>query len=151
MPLCDKCHQKEATVHIAAFVNGRQEEAVHLCTDCAEPMGMKTLDHEQLARMSIIGKKCEFCGKEASSGEFITKDNAIHWCFDCGLELFQIVAGLMVAERPDLMEASAAQTSVLSLFCDAKLRAVSTAMLQKAAQQLRDRRRQNGCENGNEQ
>ena len=32
--LCEKCHQKQATVHMQQFVNGTKTE-VHLCQDCS--------------------------------------------------------------------------------------------------------------------
>ena len=68
--LCAKCHQKEATIHFTTVVDGTEEEAVHLCKDCAPPTGfdLDKLDLKQLEALSVIGKKCEFCGRDAFSG-----------------------------------------------------------------------------------
>lgn len=33
--ICEKCHQREASVHYTEIINGRKKEA-HLCQECAE-------------------------------------------------------------------------------------------------------------------
>ena len=97
--LCAKCHKNEATIHFKTVVNGAEDETVHLCPECAPPTGfnLHKLDLKQIEALSVIGKKCEFCGKDAFSGEMRTKGGAIYWCFDCGLEFVRIVSELMVA------------------------------------------------------
>src|SRR5207247_4574622 len=69
--LCAKCHQKEATIHFTTVVDGAEEETVHLCKDCAPPTGfdLDKLDLKPIEAMSVIGKKCEFCGRDAFSGQ----------------------------------------------------------------------------------
>src|SRR5881394_1081287 len=81
--LCAKCHQKEATIHFTTVVDGT-EEAVHLCKDCAPPTGfdLDKLDLKQIEALWVIGKKCEFCGGGAFSGQMSAKGGAIYWCFD---------------------------------------------------------------------
>src|SRR6185295_15495869 len=110
MPLCAKCHQNEATIHFTAVLDGAEEEAVHLCKDCAPP-GFQNLDLKELEALSVIGKKCEFCGKHAFSGEMGARGGAIYWCFDCGLEFGRILSDLCISERPDLMQRSKEQSS----------------------------------------
>jgi protein-arginine kinase activator protein McsA len=78
--LCAKCHQKEAAVHFTTVVDGTDEEAVHLCTDCAPPMGfdLSKLDLKQIEALSVIGKTCEFCGRDAFSGEMRAGGGAVY-------------------------------------------------------------------------
>jgi len=66
--LCAKCHKNEATIHFTTVVDGREEETVHLCKGCAAATGLSGLDPKQLQSLSLIGKKCEFCGQAAFSG-----------------------------------------------------------------------------------
>jgi protein-arginine kinase activator protein McsA len=103
--LCAKCHQNEATIHFTTVVDGAEEESVHLCKDCAPPTGfdLDKLDLKQIEALSVVGKKCEFCGREAFSGEMRASGGAIYWCFDCGLEFGAIFRDLLLAERPDLL------------------------------------------------
>src|SRR5438128_2607494 len=121
MPLCAKCHQNEATIHFTTVVDGAEDETVHLCRDCAPLTGLKNLDLnnldlKELEALSVIGKKCEFCGKEAFSGQMVASGGAIYWCFDCGMEFGRILSELCISERPDLMQLSKEQSSFLS-FC----------------------------------
>src|SRR5258706_16192210 len=142
--LCAKCRQKEATIHFTTLVDGTEEEAVHLCKDCAPPTGfdLDKLDLKQLEALSVIGKRCEFCGREAFSGEMSAKGGAIYWCFDCGLEIGGILSDLLVTERPDLLQRSKDESSFFSFCSDPGLQAWSEAASQKAGQKLKDRRRQ---------
>ena len=145
--LCAKCHQKEATIHFTAVVGGTVVETVHLCKDCAPQTGLDSLDSldpKEIEASSVIGKKCEFCGKDAFSGEMRTQGGAIYWCFDCSLELGRILSDLLVAERPDLLQRSKEETSFSSFYSDTGLQAWSGEACQKALQTLKDRRRQDG-------
>lgn len=148
--LCQKCHQKEATVHFTTVVDGAAEEAVHLCRDCAPPMGLDLdkLDLKQVEALSVVGKKCVFCGRDALSGEMRAGGGAIYWCFDCGLEFAGIFRDLLVTERPDLLQRSKEETSFLSFCSDTDLQAWSAAASQKAVQTLKERRRQDGRDKG---
>src|SRR2546425_989418 len=148
MPLCAKCHQNEATVHLTMVVDGAEEEAVHLCKECAPFAGFNTLDLKELEALSVMGKKCEFCGKDAFSGEMVAGGGAIYWCFDCGLELGGILADLVRSERPDLKEQGKGESSLLSIYCDPELQKWSEAANQKALQRLKERRRQDGRDKG---
>jgi protein-arginine kinase activator protein McsA len=132
MPLCAKCNQKEATVHFIAIVLGtEEEEAVHLCGDCAPPgFNSDKLDLKEIEASSVIGKNCEFCGKNAFSGEECANGGAIYWCFDCGKELGVIISDLLVTERPDLLQRSKEESSFFS--SDPGLQAWSEAALQTA-------------------
>ena len=70
--LCAKCHKNDATVHFTAVMDGKREETIHLCTDCAPALtGFQSFDPRELEALSVIGKKCEFCGKEAFSGQML--------------------------------------------------------------------------------
>jgi hypothetical protein len=141
MPLCSKCHQKEATVHLTAVMDGVTEETVHFCKDCApSSTGLPTLDPKELAALSVTGKKCEFCGREAVSG-VIGASGPVYWCLDCGREHGRILGELSASERPDLMRRSKETSSFLAFCSDPELRAWSEAASQKAVEILRARKR----------
>ncbi len=143
---CATCHQKEATIHFRAVVDGAEEETVHLCPDCAPPTGF--LDLKEIEALSVLGKKCEFCGSDASSGELRPDVGATYWCFDCGSELMRILSDLLRAERPDLLQRSEAKSSFLSFCSDTGFQAWSEAACQKAVQTLKERRRKDGRDKG---
>jgi hypothetical protein len=147
---CAKCHQEEATIHLRTVVDGAEEETVPLCPDCAPPTGfdLHKLDWKEIEALSVLGKKCEFCGKDAFSGERRVNGRATNWCFDCGRELMRILSDLVVAERPDLLQRSEAKSSCLSFCSDTGFQAWSEAACQKAVQTLKDRRRQDGRNKG---
>jgi len=144
--LCAKCHQKEATIHFRMVVDGAEEETVPLCPDCAPYTGvdLEKLDLKQIEALSVVGKKCEFCGREASSGQMSSTEGAVYWCFDCGLEFIRILSDSLVAERPDLLQRSKAKSSFLSFCSDTGFQAWSEAACQKAVQTLKDKGRQDG-------
>ena|ERR1022692_1273257 len=143
MPLCAKCHQNVATIHFTAIMDGVQEETVHLCKDCAPTAGLHNLDLKDLEALSVVGKKCEFCSREAISG-ITGLSNALYWCYDCGLEFGRILMDLCASERPDLMQRSKEDSSFLSICLNPEFQAWSEEANQKAVQILRDRRRQDG-------
>jgi hypothetical protein len=144
--LCAKCHQKEATVHFTTVVDGTEEETIHLCKDCAPPTGLDLhkLDMKQIEALSVVGKKCEFCGKDAFSGEMRAGGGAIYWCFDCSLERGVILRDLLVAERPDLLQRSKEESSFLSFCSDAGLQAWSASASERATQASKERRQRDG-------
>ena len=148
--LCAKCHQNEATVHFKTVVDGTEEEAVHLCKDCAPDTGFdfSKLDMKQIEALSVIGKKCEFCGRDAVSGEMRAGGGAIYWCFDCDLERGVILRDLLVSERPNLLQRSKEESSFLSFCSDTGLQAWSASASQRATQTLKERRRQDGRDKG---
>ena len=141
--LCTKCHQKEATVHFTTVVDGTEEETVHLCKDCAPDTGFdfSKLDVGQIKAMSVIGKKCEFCGAEAVSGEMRVGGGGIYWCFDCGMELAVIIRDLVLVERPDLLLRSKEESSFLSSCSDSGFQAWSAHATERATVILKKRRR----------
>jgi hypothetical protein len=147
--LCAKCNQKEATVHFKTVVDGTEDEAVHLCKDCAPDTGfdLGKLDLKQIEALSVVGKKCAFCGRDAFSGEMHSGGGAAYWCFDCGLEYGSILRDLLVAERPDLLQRSTEESSFLSFCSDTGLQAWSASASQRATETLRERRRQDGRNN----
>lgn len=140
--LCTKCQRNEAVIHFTAVVES-EEETVHLCKDCAPP-GLGSLDPKQIESLSIVGKKCEFCGKDAFSGEMRANGGGIFWCFDCGLEFGRIVTELLTSERPDLMQRKQEEISLLSMLGDREFQEWSETANPKAVQILKDRRRQDG-------
>jgi len=143
MPLCAKCHQNEATIHFTTVVNGVEEETAHLCKDCAPFTGLPTLDLKELAALSVIGKKCEFCGQPALSG-VKGEGDPVYWCFECGQEFGRIVTDFIMSERPDVFRRSKADHSFLSICFDPEFQAWSEAANRKAIQILRERRTQDG-------
>jgi hypothetical protein len=147
--LCAKCHQNEAKIHFITVVDGT-EETVHLCKDCAPPTGfdLDKLDLKEIEALSVVGKKCEFCGRDAFSGEMRAGGGAIYWCFDCGLELTDILRDLLLTERPDLLQRSKKESSFLSFCSDPGLQAWSASANQRATQALKERRRQDGRDKG---
>jgi hypothetical protein len=148
--LCAKCHQKDATLHLTMIVDGTEEETVHFCKDCAPPMGfdLDKLDPKEIEALSVIGKKCEFCARDAASGEMRAGGGAIYWCFDCGLEIAGIFRDLLLSERPDLLQRSKEESSFLSFCSEPGLQTWSEAASQKAVQTLKERRRQDGRDQG---
>jgi hypothetical protein len=147
--LCAKCHQKEATIHFTTVVDRAEEEAVHLCKDCAPDTGfnLDKLDLKQIEALSVVGKKCEFCGRDAFSGEMRVSGGSVYWCFDCGLEYGSIFRDLLVAERPDLLQRSKEESSFLSFCSDTGLQAWSASASQRAMQTMKERR-QDGRDKG---
>jgi len=119
------------------------EETAHFCKDCAPVTGYEGLNREQLMALSIIGKKCEFCGRDASSG-VRGSQSTIYWCFDCGLEYNRIVADLLSAENPDWLQRFAGAEFSLSRAFDPLYREWADAAFQKALRILKDRRMQDG-------
>ncbi len=149
--LCAKCNHNEAAIHFTAVVDGTVVETVHLCKDCAPQTGLDSLDSldpKEIEASSVIGKKCEFCGKDAFSGEMRAQGGAIYWCFDCSLELGRIVSDLLLSERPDLLHRSKEESSFLSICCDPALQAWSEAATEKGVQTLKERRRQDARDKG---
>jgi hypothetical protein len=143
--LCAKCQKNEATFHLATVVDGKEEETVHLCKDCGTAItGLPTLDPSKLEALSVIGKKCEFCGKDAYSGEMRAGGGAIYWCFDCGAEYGRIFAELLMSEHPEFMERCKAHSSFLAFSSDPQLQAWSAEAGPKAMQVLKERRREDG-------
>jgi hypothetical protein len=144
--LCAKCHQKEATVHFKINLNGAEQETVHLCKDCAPDTGfdLDKLDPKQIEALAVVGKKCEFCERDAFSGEMQAGGGAIYWCSDCGREFMVILRDLLVSERPDLLQRSEEKSSFLSFCSDTGLQAWSASASQRARQTLKERRRQDG-------
>jgi hypothetical protein len=125
-------------------------ETIHLCKECALYTGfdLDKQDLKQIEALSSVGKKCEFSGREASSGQMSSKEGAVYWCFDGGLEFVRILGDLLVAERPDLLQRSKAESSFLSFCCDPGIQAWSEAASRKAVQTLKERRRQDGRDKG---
>ena len=147
--LCAKCQKEEATVHLTTVVDGENVETINLCKDCAPGItGMRSLDPKELEELSVIGKKCEFCGREAFSGQTTASGRAIYWCVDFGQEFGRIVMELTISERPELFQQNKGGSSLLSLFCDPDLRAWSEAANRKAMQTLKERRQQDGRDKG---
>jgi hypothetical protein len=146
--VCEKCHQNEATIHLTTVMDGKEEDTLNLCKNCAPPLGFENLTLEQLQALSVVGKKCEFCGKPALSGEMVPGGNAIYWCFDCGAELGRIVTDLLMSERADFMQRAKEGSLSLLTAWNSQVQAWSVEAQRKAVQLLRDRRRQDGRDKG---
>jgi len=135
--LCEKCHQKEATNHFTFVMNGVEESTDHLCRDCAPATGFEGMSLEQIKALSITGKKCEFCGKDAFTGARAS-DHPTYLCHECGMEYGRLRAGLL-AERPDLMERLKSGPRPLFTPLDTDIVAWFTAASEKAIQMMKDR------------
>lgn len=146
MALCNKCQQSEATVHFTREINGR-EETFHLCQACAPSMGIHSLNPKELEALSVLGKKCGFCGREAFSG-VTSERGTIYWCYDCGVEYNCIFAELCNLERPDLFRQDAQRSSFLSTSFDSELQEWSDITSQKVARILKERRWADGRDKG---
>jgi hypothetical protein len=135
MPLCAKCHQKEATVHLTSIV-GEAVETNHFCKDCAPLSGLGTLDLKQAGALSVAGKKCEFCGLDALLVSW-DAENPVYWCHDCRLKFQSIVISLVLSEHPELAERIRNTSSFAWLCLDPEFQALSSALMQKALQKMR--------------
>ena len=144
--LCAKCHKNEATVHFTTAVE-TEEERVDLCKDCA-PAGIADLDLENAKALSIIGKKCHFCGAAADSGELVPGGGAIYWCFNCGAERMRIATELLRTERPDFLQPSKGPVSFLSSISDSDFQTWAQAASRRSVQLLKEKRRQDGRDQG---
>jgi hypothetical protein len=137
--LCAKCHQKNATVHITSRFPGRTDK-IDLCNDCAALAGLPKVNPADLidiAARSIIGKKCEFCGKDAFSGVSSQTGKSTYWCLD-----------LLRAESPELFQQPQTSESPFARMFDSEWKAKAEARSQKATQLLKDRRKQDGRDPG---
>jgi len=65
------------------------------------------MDQQDLEALSAAGRKCEFCGKNASSG-YVDARKAVYWCRECGLDLDRVLVELYSTRtnphQPDMME-----------------------------------------------
>jgi hypothetical protein len=103
-------------------------------------MGLPTGDPQELSRLSLAGKKCEFCGKDAVSGVGYGETSA-RWCFDCGLEFSRIMVELELA-RPHLQQLDWKHQSFLSLWKQhPELVSMSNEVTQEALRIMRERKR----------
>jgi hypothetical protein len=123
-------------------MNG-MEETVHYCEDCAPATGFEGLTLEEIMALSVVGKKCEFCGGEAFSG-VRGSDNTIYWCHDCGLERGRIISELLAVEHPDWKRRFKETRPPFSTSFHSEFIAWAVVAGQKAVQLLKDRKRQDG-------
>jgi hypothetical protein len=136
--LCSKCHKNEATVHVTC-VSGGQPEKIDLCEECAPSIGFESFSIEQLKAFSVAGKKCDFCGEAAVSGQISAGGAAIYWCSDCGTQFGQVVTELVKSERPDLVRPNMEEPGFQAYCMDSKLQAWATLVTQKAVRILKER------------
>ncbi len=108
---------------------------------------LDTLDLKQIQALSVADKKCEFCGREAYSGEMRADGHAIYWCYDCSLERGSILIELISTEQVDLF--SRGNGDILSLCSSPELLAWSASASERATQKLKERRRQDGRDKDN--
>jgi len=132
-----------ATIHIKTVVDGVEEENVHFCKVCAPHTGYEGLSVEEIMAMSVIGKKCEFCEKDAFSG-VREPGNTIYWCRDCGLERGRIISRLLASEHPEWKQLFALGHSALSEDFKTEFKSWAVTAGQKAIRILRNRGKKDG-------
>lgn len=138
--LCAKCHKTEATVHLTTIVGEEKVERIDLCPQCAPAVtGYGDLNPEKLKALSPVGKKCEFCAKEAVSGQMEQKGGAIYWCFDCGAEFGRIVTESVMAERPDLFQQAKEPGWSAAIFTNQEIQDWLQALNERAVKMLKER------------
>jgi len=140
--LCSKCQQHEATLHFTSIVDDKMAEEVHLCKRCAPATGhdWSQLKTEEIKALSVLGKKCEFCRRDAVSGEISAGRVPIYWCSDCGMERTMIQRDLFFAERPDFLQRPKEEGSFPSLLSDPRFLAWSASIGDRATQILKQRK-----------
>ena len=142
--LCAKCQNNQATLHHTTILHGRGEETIHLCKDCGSDITrLLTTDPGKLEVLPVIGRKCEFCGKDAFSGKTLAGNSAIYWCFDCEAEYRRTFAELLISEHPEVMERVKARSSFLPFLSPQQFEAWSAEAGQRVVQILKERRRGN--------
>jgi hypothetical protein len=116
---------------------GGVEHTEDFCKDCSPPSGFEGMSIEEIMALSVVGKKCEFCERDAVSG-VRESTHATYWCLDCGREYSRLLSQIL-AERPDLM--ATLSTAVPSLFTsmDSEMIAWSNAASDRAIQMMKDR------------
>ena len=144
---CTKCHKKEAAINFTPVVDGKAQKTVHLCKHCAViSFGFHTLVWKKPEALSVTGKRCKFCRRQARFGRMVA-GRAVHWCSDCGKELGRIIVDLYIAEQPNLMER--VEGTVTFMFRNApEVRAWLEAANLTAIEILRERRRQDRRDKG---
>ena len=102
---CTKCRKNEATIHFTPVLDGKPQNAVHFCKDCASATtGFHFVEPKKPEAWRITGKKrCSFCGRPAHLGNMLT-GKLRYWCSDCSSELRSIFLDLCASERPKLTE-----------------------------------------------
>jgi hypothetical protein len=120
------------------------EENGHYCKSCAPTTGFEGLSLEEIKAFSIIGKKCDFCGEDATSGVGSPRSTSTYWCGDCGWERSLILMELSTSEHPELTQQMTGAHSFLSTCFDPEYMAASNDISQKATRLLKERRRQDG-------
>jgi hypothetical protein len=146
--VCAKCHKNEAVMHFTICEGDRGAECIDLCEECAPSTGFGSFTIEQLKAFSVVGKRCDFCGEAAVSGQIIAGGGAIYWCLDCGTEFAHIVRELIKAERPDLVQSNMEEPSSEAYCLDSELQAWASLATQKAVRVLKERRGRNGLHTG---
>jgi protein-arginine kinase activator protein McsA len=86
--LCEKCHKREATIHICSFMDGVKQTR-DICNDCVDSCATP---EEAAFVASVRGAYCDFCGAPANMGgtdhfaPLIGDQHLIHYCFGCSKE-----------------------------------------------------------------
>ncbi len=145
--LCAKCNKSEAVVHFTFCKGDRGTERIDLCEQCAPSTGFEHFTFEQFKAFSVLGKKCDFCGEAACSGQITADGGVILWCSDCGTEFARIMAELVKTERPDLVEPPL-EEGAFACILDLEARAWAALATQKAVRMLKERRGRNGRHTG---
>ena len=80
---CQKCHQRQANVHVTQFINGQKEE-IHLCEQCAQAgKGYHPFSHFPLHNLTnLLG----FLTQSVDASKPISEDK----CPNCGTDYHKI-------------------------------------------------------------
>jgi protein-arginine kinase activator protein McsA len=92
--LCDKCHEREATVH-ATTVVGEKATTENLCAQCSESDGTDVA--------SLLEAGCHYCDGEfyCTAPDLFAQSSSKAWalCRSCATEFYSLRNGLPVLER----------------------------------------------------
>jgi hypothetical protein len=146
--LCSKCH-KNATFQFTPVGHGRAKDAMWFCADCLSACGLGDILSQELQSQSLVGKKREFCGQAAYT-RILYPGTEIYSCWGCGLEFGRVIMDLCQAERPDLIQRTKDGCPSLTFGCKTMNRDLvwEEQLHRRAAQIIKERRRQDGRDRG---
>lgn len=108
--------------------------------------GYAGLNLQDRKPVSLLGKTCEFCGRDAKTAGMRSGD-WVYWCRECSREHYALFVEVLTSERPDLLQMLAESTSS-SLRFGPGIDAWFDAARQRVVRTLRDRKKQDRRDKG---